>query len=174
MMGSSKAQEGKEISRTFGFQEIPLDEAVDAVIAGDGNYAVIKAKLLEALPALADGKAFAFGLPDGKEVPEDLSKGAELCMRTDYSAHLKKAKIGWRVTYSSLRKLFICVPTKKPMPPELSMSRKVGGLNADNSQIVRRFGTKVLSVRKIVEQTGEDLGRDKFIRHREVLRRAQG
>lgn len=41
----------KEITG-FVFQEIPLDEAVNAVIAGDGNYADVKSHLLDVLPKI--------------------------------------------------------------------------------------------------------------------------
>lgn len=95
----------------FEFTEIPLDEAVNAVIAGDGNYASIKAKLLEALPKLTEGKAFAFGLPNGKEIEEDQRRG--ICMAVNTT--LKKAKLPWRITYSSIKKLFVCVPSSTPV-----------------------------------------------------------
>lgn len=94
----------------FEFEEIPLDEAVNAVIAGAGNYAYIKAKLLEALPHLPEGKAFAFGSPGGQEVDEDQRRG--ICIAVNST--LKKAKLSWRVTYSGLKKLFVCVPSSTP------------------------------------------------------------
>lgn len=94
----------------FHFQEIPLEEAVNAVIAGDGNYAVVKAKLLEALPHLTEGRAFAFGLPNGKEVEEDSRRGICLALNST----LKKARLPWRVTYSGVKKLFVCVPSSTP------------------------------------------------------------
>jgi len=100
----------------FHFQEIPLEEAVNAVIAGDGHYAEIKSKLLDVLPKLESQKAFAFGLPNGREVPEDQRRG--ICMSINMT--LKKAKIGWRVTYSGTRKLFICVPRSTPRTYEKS------------------------------------------------------
>lgn len=106
-MGTSNTQ--KEIVG-FHFQEIPLDEAVNAVIAGDGNYAVLKSKLLEALPLLPEGKAFAFGLPNGKEVDEDQRRG--VCMTLNKT--LRKVKLPWRVTYSGIKKLFVCVPASTP------------------------------------------------------------
>src|SRR5436190_1778679 len=109
MMGSPKTQSPKQIVGVH-FQEIPLDEAINAVIAGDGNYAVVKSKLLEALPHLPVGKAFAFGLPNGKEVVEEHRRG--ICMALNMT--LKKAKLPWRVTYSGVKKLFVCVPSSTP------------------------------------------------------------
>lgn len=91
---------------SFHFQQIPLEEAINAVMAGDGNYAVLKAKLLDVLPSLPEGKAFAFGLPEGKEIEEDQRRG--ICMALNKTLH--KAKVPWRVTYSSFKKLFVCVP----------------------------------------------------------------
>lgn len=107
-MGTPKTPQDEVVG--FHFQEIPLDEAVNAVIAGDGNYAVVKAKLLEALPSLPEGKAFAFGLPNGKEVEEKKRRG--ICMALNVT--LKRAKLPWRVTYSGVKKLFVCVPPSTP------------------------------------------------------------
>src|SRR5690349_11077691 len=95
----------KEIG--FHFQEIPLEEAVNAVIAGQGNYAELKAKLLDALPKLPPGKAFAFGLPGGDELDEE--QRAPICMTLNST--LKKTNSPWRVSYSSVKKLFIVVPS---------------------------------------------------------------
>lgn len=92
----------------FSYQEVPLEEAVNAVMAGDGNYSGIKATLLEALPNLPEGKAFAFGLPNGKEVAEKERRG--ICMALNST--LRKASLPWCVKYSGIKKLFICVPPK--------------------------------------------------------------
>ncbi len=98
----------------FQFQEIPLKEALTVILAGDGSYADVKQVLLEKLPLLPDNKAFAFGLPSGKEVPEDQRRG--LCLAIN--ATLKRAKFNWRITYSGVKKLFICVPRSAPRAVE--------------------------------------------------------
>ncbi len=90
----------------FDFEEVDLTEAQNVVRAGVGNYASLKAVLLEKLPQLAPDKALAFGLPDHKEVDEKSRRG--IC--TAVNAVLKKSALGWRVTYSSLKNLFVCVP----------------------------------------------------------------
>lgn len=93
----------------FHFQEIPLQEAQSLAMAGYGNYADIKAVLLEKLPALPPLKAFAFGLPNGREVDEKARRA--ICSTTNQT--LKKASIAWRVTYSSKKKIFVCIPRAK-------------------------------------------------------------
>ncbi len=99
---------GKEIVG-FSFQIIPLEEAKQAAIAGSGNYAELKSKLLEVIPTLKENESFAFGLPKG-EVPEDQRRG----IVTALSSTLKKAKHPWRVTYSGVKRLFICIPSSMP------------------------------------------------------------
>lgn len=89
----------------FDFQIIPLQEAQNLVMAGDGNYAELKAKILETLPNLQPDQAFAFGLPKG-EVPEDQRRGIVMAL----NATLNKAKYSWKVTYSGTRHLFVVVP----------------------------------------------------------------
>lgn len=97
----------------FEFQEIPLEEARNVVLAGDGNYSEVKERILTMLPEIearnargGEQKAFAFGLGRGEEIQEDQRRG--LCVAVNKA--LKKGKIDWHVTYSGSRKLFICVP----------------------------------------------------------------
>ncbi len=104
----------------FTFAEVPLEEAINAVIAGGGNYSELKSHLLNAIPKLTPDKAFAFGLPNGKEVPEDQRRG--ICVAVNSS--LKKAKILWKVTYSGTRKLFICIPKKTAIDKPLVHANK--------------------------------------------------
>lgn len=103
----------------FHFQEINLEEAQNLVIAGDGNYADIKAMLLEKLPALAGDKALAFGLPNGKEVPEDQRRGITMAL----NMALRKGGINWRVTYSGTRKVFLCIPSQRKAKGVVTLSR---------------------------------------------------
>lgn len=112
----------------FHFQEIPLEEAKNAVLAGDGDYGEVKAMLLQKVPELElrnaalapkDRLTFAFGLPKG-EVPEDQRRG--ICMAINKM--LKKAGHQWKITYSSTKSLFISIPTirrtySKGTPPEV-------------------------------------------------------
>ncbi len=100
-----KAMKSKEVVG-FEFTEIPLTEAVNAVMAGSGLYSDLKENLLQKLPQLASDKAFAFGLPNGQEVPKDERRG--ICLAVN--AALTKAKLNWKITYSGSRKVFICVP----------------------------------------------------------------
>lgn len=93
----------------FHFQEIPLEEAKNTLLAGDGDYAELKEALLDKLPKLPPTSAFAFGLPGGKEVPEDQRKGVSMAINLT----LTKASLPWRVRYSGTKKLFICVPHMK-------------------------------------------------------------
>lgn len=134
----------------FHFQEIPREEAVNAVIAGDGNYSAIKEKLLETLPSLPPEKAFAFGLPNGKEVPEESRRG--LCMSVN--ATLKKATVPWRVTYSSSKKLFICVPLSIKLPKHSAQPSTYTKRTPEN--IAKVVGLRKLgkSVAQIKEETG--------------------
>lgn len=162
MSSTTKLKSQKEIVG-FHFQEIPLEEAVNAVIAGDGNYAVVKAKLLEALPLLPVGKAFAFGLPNGKEVEEDQRRG--VCMALNMT--LKKAKLPWRVTYSGIKKLFVCVPPATPR--NYKSKESINGYtprskwnDLDNNAILDLW-KKGANVREIEEQTGEDIQRIKYV-----------
>jgi len=138
----------------FDFAEIPLEEAVNAVIAGDGNYALIKAKLLEALPHLPEGKAFAFGSPDGQELEEDQRRG--ICLAVN--ATLKKAKLPWRTTYSGVKKLFVCVPSSTPKTYQKKESHDEyvprSKWNDDGDEaIVRELYTDGMSVAKIAAKT---------------------
>lgn len=159
-MGKNGSTNSREVLG-FEFQEIPLEEAMNVVIAGDGSYADIKQTLLEKLPALPKDKAFAFGLPGGKEVPEDQRRG--LCMTINKT--LRKAKIGWRITYSGMKKLFICIPqTKSGATPGhtngYAPKSKIKGLDVDEILKLRDSG---LSVNKIIETTKFPPGRVKYV-----------
>lgn len=151
MSSATKLKKSESVTG-FVFQEVPLDEAINAVIAGDGNYAEVKAKLLEALPQLPEGKAFAFGLLDGDEVEEDQRRG--ICMALNST--LKKAKLPWRVTYSGIKKLFVCVPpaTPKNYKPKESNGYvpKSGTVEPDIEKAILQLRDSGLSVQKIVEK----------------------
>jgi hypothetical protein len=128
----------------FNFTTIPLAEAKALAMAGMGNYADLKAKLLQTLPELNPNEAFAFGLPKG-EVPEEQRRG--ICMALNMT--LKKAGHQWRVTYSGSKKLFICYPweprvyTKKRgfhSPQQQPPAQSNGGVTLQ--QIVKAAGAK--------------------------------
>jgi len=81
----------------FHFQEIPLEEAKAVALAGNGNYSELKEALLEKLPQLAPDRAFAFGLPNGKEMPDTQRKGKISIHKAKYICYQKyprKAKTG--------------------------------------------------------------------------------
>lgn len=180
-MGTSKTQAHKEVVG-FHFQEIPLDEAVNAVIAGDGSYSDIKAVLLEKIPQIdaanaslpqSEKKSFAFGLPNGKEVEEDQRRG--MCMAVNMT--LKKAKILWRVTYSGSKKLFICVPKsvprnyeKAPPHPEKRHVAKQRWHDFDDSAILALW-KKGYNVQKIVDELKEDLHRVRYVCYQKYPRK---
>lgn len=140
----------------FHYQEIPLEEAVNAVIAGDGSYAAVKSELLEALPKLTEGKAFAFGLPDGKEVLEEQRRGLVLALNLT----LKKAKLPWRVTYSGVRKLFICVPKATPRTNTKLLS--IPGAQVEEKAILKLWKAG-MSVTQIIKQLGESRSRVQYV-----------
>lgn len=93
----------------FSFQVIPMEEAKSMAIAGNGNYAELKAKILEQIPQLKENESFAFGLPKG-EVAEDQRRGIIMAV----NSAIKKAKLQYRFTYSSAKRLFVCVPPSTP------------------------------------------------------------
>lgn len=104
-------------NEAFHYTEIPLEDARNAVLAGYGNYSEIKAALLEKLPKLSPDKAFAFGLPNGREVAERARRS--ICWACNSA--LKKAGIRWKVTYSGTKKLFVCIPRgAQPNPVKYS------------------------------------------------------
>ncbi len=70
----------------FEFQTIPLAEAQQAAMAGNGNYAELKDHLLGVLPNLKAEEAYAFGLKKG-EVAEDQRRA--IC--TVLNSTIKKA-----------------------------------------------------------------------------------
>ena len=124
----------------FEWQEISLEEARNSVLAGDGNYASVKQKLLDKLPALDGDKTIAFGLPGNKELDEKTRRG--ICVVL--SNTLKKANLPWKVTYSGTQKLFICVPNALNLP----ISR--GAYN-------KRPKPTTPHIRKLSEQTKADI-----------------
>lgn len=113
----------KERVAGFDFQEVPLEEAQIMVRAGCGNYAEIKSMLLEKLPRL-EGKAFAFGLPNGKELEQKMWHS--ICVSINLC--LRKSGVEWKVYYSTLKKLFICVPGK-PITYKKSASPKMSEMH---------------------------------------------
>lgn len=101
----------KEVQEVVGFhfQVIPLQEAKSLAISGNGNYSDLKAKILEQIPNLKEDESFAFGLPKG-EVSE--AQRRAICMTI--TSTLKKAKLPWRLTYSGVKRLFLCIPLTTP------------------------------------------------------------
>lgn len=97
-------------SNGFVFQAIPLEEAVTIVRAGSGIYAEIKEVLLKTLPQLEEDtdnpQAFAFGLPNGKDLADKDRKGIGMALANT----LKKAGLHWKIVYSDRRRQFICAP----------------------------------------------------------------
>lgn len=139
-------KEPKEIIG-FHFQVIPLEEARAMAIAGTGNYADLKATLLNKIPTLQHDEAFAFGLPKG-EVPEDQRRG--ICMALN--AALRKAAMPWRTTYSGVKQLFILIP--KNGTGKYSVKHESGNGSKENTsdkQILDLWRQGV-SVRKIIKQ----------------------
>lgn len=114
----------------FNFQVIPLQSAVNLVLAGDGNYSELKATLLEKLPSLKDNEAFTFGLPDKTEVDEDTRRG--ICLALNHT--MKRAGYNWRVTYASSSHLFVVVPSTKGV----SLRRSYGVRSVPNETKGRR------------------------------------
>jgi hypothetical protein len=121
----------------FHFQEIPLEEARRIVVIGEGAYSEIKSHLLDKLPSLAPDVAFCFGMPGNKETPEDQRRG--ICQNVNMT--LKHAGLNWKVTYSSARKLFICLPKEnaKHVAPERVVSQKFKiGIRGTNDKLYAR------------------------------------
>lgn len=152
----------------FDFQVIPLKDAINMVVAGDGNYGELKAKLLDTLPTLESEQAFSFGLPNGKEVPEDQRRG--IC--TALNVCMRKAGHAWRTTYSSSKRLFVVVPKgnltghalyKKRIPPT-----DPGNGKMDDAQAQREMESMILEASRIfkvtTEQIQKGLGRGKAVR----------
>lgn len=139
----------------FEFSEIPLEEAINAALAGNGKYAELKEFLINKLPNLPHDKAFAFGLPGGKDMPDTERKGVSMAL----ASTLKKANIPWRVSYSPAKKLFICVPRNipkrsAPHPSDLVLEfrNKVIALAKDGigqAEIARRLNAKEGRVRNV-------------------------
>ncbi len=96
----------KEITG-FDFQIIPLAEARPMVLAGAGNYADLKAKILDILPTLEPDQAFTFGLPSkDDEIPEYQRRG--ICIAINST--LRKAGFSYAVTYTNTKRLFVLIP----------------------------------------------------------------
>ncbi len=159
----------------FQFQEIPRSEAEHAVLAGDGSYSEVKQILLEKLPALPQDKAFAFGLPNGKEVPEYQRRGICIAVNTT----LNKAKVNWRITYSSSRKLFICVPREQKNQAIRANGYIPKSKRNDKSDVQQIFKLRAtgLSAPEIARKTGFALARVQYVVYQlcpEVQKRGNG
>lgn len=124
----------------FDFQIIPLQQAQAMAMAGDGNYAELKAKLLEELPNLKPDESFAFGLPKG-EVDEKQRR--TIC--TTLNSTLKKAKLPWRFTYSGVKRLFVCVPRHVG---KKEMNSLVGSIHAPGSKLDPAIAIKIQELRE--------------------------
>lgn len=144
----------------FNFAEIPLEEAENVVAAGEGKYSSLVVMLSQKLPEiemnnmnvpLKDRKGFAFGLPNGKEVDEKERRG--LCHTINL--RLNRQGIGWKITYSGNKKLFICVPSKPKTPRSGNMRNSSEASDA----LVRRVrelkagGLKIAEIAKTLGKT---------------------
>lgn len=134
----------------FNWTEISLDTARNAVLAGDGNYSDVKQNLLDKLPTLQPDKTVAFGLPKGKEVPEDQRRG--LCAALNLT--LSHANLPWKVTYSGTQKLFICVPR------EFKVSQTRGVYKSNNAKFKKicQLAESGLQQKAIAEKLGLNPG----------------
>ncbi len=146
----------------FQFQEIPLEEALNVVLAGNGFYSDVKQTLLAKLPTLAQDKAFAFGLPNGKDIDE--KRRRELCSSVNKT--FKIAKLDWKIAYSGTRKLFICVPKQ---PQEIVPHANNGYIpkskwnkKEDFSRILQ-LRDQGLTVKQIIDQTHFSRGRVAYV-----------
>ncbi len=129
----------------FHFQTIPLEEAQNAVMAGDGNYAEVKTMLLEKLPEIdrqnsdlapKEKLSFAFGLPKG-EIPEDQRRG--ICMAVN--SMLKKTDLFWKITYSGTKHLFVCIPRTVKIRKGRDLGESNGQLQAKVLDLKKSGGT---------------------------------
>jgi len=161
-------KQGKEIVG-FDFQVIPLNDAVNMVMAGDGNYSELKAKLLDTLPTLEAEQAFTFGLPNGKEVPEDQRRG--IC--TALNICMRKAGHAWRATYSSSKRLFVVVPKGKIAIVRGSYKKRTpptdpGNGKMEDGRAEREIESMVIEASRIFKVTPEQIqkgmGRGKAVR----------
>lgn len=109
----------------FVFQEVPLQEALNLTYAGKGHYSEVAVHLLEVLPRLTEN-AYAFGLPNGKEIDDSIRKN--ICMTV--SKVLSRAGLSWKIVYSESRKLFVCIP----WVPK-SNSKTHNGIHASESKL---------------------------------------
>lgn len=157
-----KKEKQKEVVG-FDFQIIPLAEAQPLVLAGDGNYAELKAKILETLPSLQEDQAFTFGLPSKNgEVPEDQRRG--ICMALNHT--LTRAGYNHYVTYTSIKKLFLVMPknSKKSLSLNGSDYKPKSKWNAPDLQAkVRELRRQGLKPDQIAEETGMPLKSVKYI-----------
>lgn len=140
-------------SNGFVFQAIPLDEAKRIANAGSGIYSEIKEVVLrhfEEQNGNGTGEAFAFGLPNGKEVPEKDRKN--ICMSVTHSLH--KAGLSWKVIYSGSRKLFVCVPGKENRQQKPQRQHSPRPLqNGDSSKEMEALIEKAMEVFQIPRET---------------------
>lgn len=129
----------------FAFQVIPLQEALNALAIGDGNYASLKAMVLEKLSTLSTtNQAFVFGLPDGGKVSEEHRRGITMALNN----LLTRASLPWRVKYSETRNLFLCVPrgrkAKAVVAPRLPVSNGAGTFS--NAEDFVNFAKQILGI----------------------------
>lgn len=159
----------------FNFEIIPLSQAMPLVIAGEGNYSDLKAKLLEVIPTLKEDQAFSFALPDAKEeLPEVVRRG--ICKVLNMT--LKKGGLHWRVTYSGSKKVFLAVPkTEKGVAKAYTPLPKWNPAFAKEEQQVMALRKQGLNPKEIIEQTGLSKERVHYIIyqkfHRVALRKSK-
>lgn len=161
----------KEDSLAFAYQEIPLEQIKNAILAGDGHYADVKAALLEKLPNLQPDNTFAFGLPNKKEVPEESQHA--ICIALNQM--LAKTDLLWKVKYAKSLKLFVCIPrmTRGSNKNTKKVSARVTQSQAkqDYEQVVELY-RKGLSAKKMHEEHGIRFGTAK--RHITTFRKMTG
>lgn len=164
----------------FDFTEIPLEEAQSVVTAGDGKYSDLVIMLSKKLPELEmnnmnippkDRKGFAFGLPSGKELDEKERRG--LCHTVNL--RMNRQGVGWRVTYSGNKKLFICIPRKskiKSVKDDSYVPKSKWNGKEDEVKIMD-LRDKGMSVPKISRTTGIDLQRVSYICYKKYAKGAK-
>lgn len=93
----------------FHLQIIPLQDAQNLELLGNGNYAEMKEAILEKIPTLQPMESFVFGLPpNGKTQDKKEIKGIYMAL----NATLRKAELPWSIKYSFTKKLFFALPIK--------------------------------------------------------------
>lgn len=131
----------------FEFQEIALEDAQNLSKAGRGRYAALRLQLLERLPKLAPDKAFAFGVGNGVRLDD---KELQNLVR-GLSVTLTKAGTGWRVIYSSAKKLFVCVPGESGRAKARQTERPLSKFEND----VFQLKSKGMGATDIAKQLGK-------------------